>query len=39
VWLVEDESLVREGLKALLALSPRIVLTGESPDARSRSSG
>lgn len=32
VWLVEDESLVREGLKALLALSPGIVLTGESPD-------
>src|SRR5262245_9200534 len=32
VWLVEDESLVREGLKALLALSPGIVLAGESPD-------
>src|SRR5215813_9980592 len=32
VWLVEDESLVREGLKALLALSSGIVLAGESPD-------
>ena len=32
VWLVEDESLVREGLKALLALSPGIVLAGESAD-------
>jgi len=32
VWLVEDESLMREGLKALLALSPGIVLAGESVD-------
>jgi DNA-binding NarL/FixJ family response regulator len=32
VWLVEDESLVREGLKALLATAPGIALAGESPD-------
>jgi DNA-binding NarL/FixJ family response regulator len=32
VWLVEDESLMREGLKALLALSSGIALVGESVD-------
>jgi DNA-binding NarL/FixJ family response regulator len=32
VWLVEDESLMRQGLKALLALSPAIALVGESAD-------
>ena len=32
VWLVEDESLVREGLKALLALAPGIAIAGESTD-------
>jgi DNA-binding NarL/FixJ family response regulator len=32
LWLVEDESLVREGLKALLALSPGVRIIGESAD-------
>jgi DNA-binding NarL/FixJ family response regulator len=32
VWLVEDENLMREGLKALLGTSPGIVLAGESAD-------
>jgi len=31
-WLVEDESLVREGLKALLALAPGLAIAGESTD-------
>ena len=32
LWIVEDERLVREGLKALLALSPGIRVAGESAD-------
>jgi DNA-binding NarL/FixJ family response regulator len=32
IWLVEDESLVREGLKALLALAPGVSVAGESTD-------
>jgi DNA-binding NarL/FixJ family response regulator len=32
IHLVEDERLVREGFKALLALSPGVVLVGESTD-------
>lgn len=32
VYLVEDENLVREGLKALLALSSEVAVVGESTD-------
>ena len=34
VYIVEDETLVREGLKALLSLSPQVAIAGEAADGR-----
>jgi DNA-binding NarL/FixJ family response regulator len=34
VYIVEDETLVREGLKALLSLSPQVTIAGEAADGR-----
>jgi DNA-binding NarL/FixJ family response regulator len=34
VYIVEDETLVREGLKALLSLSPRLTIAGAAADGR-----